>query len=129
MEREPKWTAVLRCYRCQEKFLVSHVVLEHIKMLPGISRCSACGAEPMLRRGGEFNVHRLVDFTDAMETVYRRRPDLRTWHFVPECRSWPRDQFIELNMRPLADLCDECYALAHQPRPSRPTTSNSFKSI
>jgi hypothetical protein len=115
MEGEPKWTVVLSCYQCRQNFIVSHVSIECVKMLPGACSCSNCGAKPIVRGAAEFRVHRLVDFTDAMETVYRMRPGAPTWHFVSECSFWPSDNFIELNVRPkLGEMCRECFFRMHR---------------
>gem|GEM_PF-488213 len=112
MGREPKWTVVLQCYRCHEDFLISHVILERVKMLGGVCPCAVCGAKPSV---SESRLHRLVDFTDVMETVYRTRAEERIWHFVAECSAWPAREFIELNSRPTIDgrLCEECVDRLH----------------
>ena len=102
---------MLRCYACAEPFLVSHVDIERVKMLPGICPCPACRARPILEPGRESRLHRLVDFTNEWETVYRMEPRLELWHFSPECSRWPSSDFIELNTRPrLGHICIECVA-------------------
>jgi hypothetical protein len=112
MGRETTWTVVLRCYRCQENFLISHVILERVKLLAGVCPCTLCGAKPSV---SESRLHRLLDFTDTMETVYRTCAGERIWHFVAECSSWPSHEFIELNTRPTirGHLCEECVDRLH----------------
>jgi hypothetical protein len=103
------WTVVLRCYGCANDFLVPHVTIDRVKLLGAICRCPACGARPAIHRSAELRVHRLIDFSDEMETVYRRLKTVELWHFTADCSEWPREEFIELNARPrVGQLCVEC---------------------
>jgi predicted RNA-binding Zn-ribbon protein involved in translation (DUF1610 family) len=100
---------MLRCFRCSGSFIVSHISIERVKMVAAIFPCPACGARPVVRADAESRLHRLIDFSDELETVYRKRKELEIWHFTPDCPLWPSDEFIELNARPkLGEMCREC---------------------
>jgi hypothetical protein len=78
-------------------------------MLPGACRCPACGAAPILEPGRDSRLHRLIDFTNDWEIVYRKPTRVDLWHFTSECSRWPSSDFIEINARPrLGTLCVEC---------------------
>lgn len=104
------WTVALRCYHCGERFVLHHVEFPRIAMLRIAAPCPSCGVRA---RHGSTRVHRLVDLSDELETVYRKPPDDDTWHFSPSCAEWPADEFIELEARPrIGALCHECSAKA-----------------
>jgi hypothetical protein len=48
-----------------------------------------------------------------METIYRRRTNSDTWHFVQECKQFPIVDYVEkLGKKPgSGELCDQCISL------------------
>ena len=124
MARQSTWTVVLRCYNCEENFVVSHVILERVRMVAAVCPCTMCGAKPAVNKS---LFHRLVDFNNTLETLYRRRAKEEMWHFVPECSSWPSSEYIELNARPrvAGGMCEECIDRIQVHRSDDPTQLDS----
>jgi hypothetical protein len=78
--------------------------------------CPFCDARPIVQLPPNERLskaHVLIDFTDAMEAVYRKEQDGDIWHFHSSCSQWPLDDYIALDVAPRAEqLCHECSAKA-----------------
>ncbi|HEY1372518.1 MAG TPA: hypothetical protein VGH50_08610 [Candidatus Binatia bacterium] len=111
------WTVVFRCFQCGGKFTVRHVTFETIEALYAVQPCPFCGVRPIAQLGSNERLcrgHSLVELSDDMEIVYRRRQQGESWHFDPACSQWPLDDYIALEAAPRVELlCDECTDKRH----------------
>jgi len=66
--RKKTWTVVLRCFRCNGRFAVKQVHLDRIALVPQVTPCDHCSAEPIFApegwRGLHNNLHRILDLRE-----------------------------------------------------------------
>jgi hypothetical protein len=62
------WTVALRCYNCEEPFVVEEVAFDKLAGLSLVLPCPACGARPFITAAGgaqRSRMHKLFELTDA----------------------------------------------------------------
>jgi hypothetical protein len=66
--RNKTWTVVLRCFNCSRRFAVKEVHLDRIALIPQVTPCAHCNAEPIVApegwHGFHNNLHRILDLRE-----------------------------------------------------------------
>jgi len=66
--RNKTWTVVLRCFRCNRRFAVKEIHLDRIALVPQVTPCIHCGAEPIEApegwQGVHNKLHRILDLRE-----------------------------------------------------------------
>lgn len=66
--RKKSWLIVLRCYDCRGRFTVRRIALDRIALVPQVTRCPHCDAQPVLVDEGvsglHAKVHRILDLIE-----------------------------------------------------------------
>jgi hypothetical protein len=55
--RSKTWTVVLRCFRCHKRFAVKEIHLDRIALVPQVTPCAHCSAEPIFVPEGWHGLH------------------------------------------------------------------------
>ncbi|HEY3304362.1 MAG TPA: hypothetical protein VGL70_12575 [Candidatus Binatia bacterium] len=55
--RKKTWIVVLRCFRCNGRFAVKGVHLDRIALIPQVTPCAHCSAEPIFAPEGWHGIH------------------------------------------------------------------------
>lgn len=61
------WTLALRCYNCEEAFVVEELAFDKLAGLSLVLPCPACGARPFVTAAGgpeRSRMHKLLELTD-----------------------------------------------------------------
>src|SRR5258707_7097449 len=114
MNSAPKWTLLLRCYRCGGRFTFRRLTMDKVRALPLTAPCPHCGSRPIITTETSV-LHGIVDLRGGKRGVYRKPAGGDTVHFIEQCSKWPKQHFVELETPPRnGELCDECKYIAQK---------------
>ncbi|SRR5258706_16178339 len=100
------WTLVLRCYKCSGKFTFRQLTMDIVSVMPITTPCPHCGARPDIG-SHETKLHGISDLRE-LENCFRKPAAEETWHFSEDCAKWPTENYVELDMSPKGEICNEC---------------------
>jgi len=103
-----RWTTYLRCFKCECEFILNRVSIAEAYTVPRVVPCPYCGAKA--DSGGGVGPHKVI-FLRATTVPYRRGGDGDAWHYSEYCSAWPKENFVEIDMVPSGEMCNECRAL------------------
>jgi hypothetical protein len=80
-----------------------------------VSPCPHCGARPAVEPGDNprhtILAHEIYNLQEETESIFRKSVTGDTWHFSPNCSSWPVDDYLVLEVPPsVGEFCNECEA-------------------
>ncbi len=102
MNSAPKWTLLLRCYRCGGRFTFRRLTMDKVRALPLTAPCPHCGSRPIITTETSV-LHGIVDLRGGKRGVYRKPAGGDTLHFIEQCSK------VELETPPrIGELCNEC---------------------
>lgn len=109
-----RWTTYLRCFKCECEFILNRVSIAEAYTVPRVVPCPYCGAKANAASGA--GPHKII-FLRATTVPYRRAGNGDAWHYSEYCSSWPRENFVEIDMVPSGEMCNECRALECEDSP------------
>src|SRR5262244_3633472 len=100
------WTGNIFCFSCGKEFIVNRLASVEIDAALTMFPCPYCLKTPTRDRP-----HR-VNYICSANRPFRKTRRAEVWHFSEFCSSWPGDEFIEIDFRPVGEFCNECKVLA-----------------
>jgi hypothetical protein len=90
---------------CGASFILNRLELPDILVAEVAFPCPHCR-----RTASREHPHRIADL--SVTTSPFRKPQYgEVWHYSEFCSKWPVDDFLEIDFRPRAEICNECRVL------------------